>query len=215
MLLTTRTSALALTTLTLAFGATACGSSDDTSNVSASGTSASSDQSAGGGRDMSAMGMGAPSRAEQKTEASTMRMRVLGSTVVGDQKVEIHMSEPVTFSVYEGDKLVKHAPTQGQNAHLMVLLSDRQSGDRLPDSTITLRIADEAGKIVSSGPQYPMIGMGMGLHYGDNVKLPGSGRYTAQLVIGPPRIGRHADVTGRWNTTKKASIPFTWNGSAR
>ncbi len=60
-----------------------------------------------------------------------------------------------------------------------------------------------------------MIGMGMGIHYGDNVTLPKPGKYVAQLVIGPPRIGRHSDVVDRWNTTTKASIPFTWKGAAR
>jgi uncharacterized protein involved in high-affinity Fe2+ transport len=55
-----------------------------------------------------------------------------------------------------------------------------------------------------------MIGMGMGLHYGDNVTLPGAGHYTATLVVGPPAIGRHQDVATRWNATTKFSIPFDW-----
>lgn len=209
----TRRSAAALAALALAAAATGCGGDDDaTSNVSASGTSAagatsSSEHSGHSGHGGSTDAAGG--------EAATVRMQRLGSTSAGDQKVELDVSEPVTFSVYEGERLVKHAPRKGENAHVMLLLSDAQSGDRLPDATITLRITDEAGKVVSSGPQYPMIGMGMGIHYGDNVTIPKAGKYVAQLVIGPPRIGRHSDVTDRWNTTTRASIPFEWKGAAR
>ncbi|WP_026912146.1 iron transporter [Patulibacter minatonensis] len=198
---------------TVATAALLAGCGDDTSsNVSASGTTAGGHAA---GHDMSGMDMGGttPSAASQKSHASTMQMKKLGTATKDGESVELDISEPVTFSVYEGDQLVKHAPRKDQNAHVMLLLSDAETGDRLPDATITLRITDAAGKVVSSGPQYPMIGMGMGIHYGDNVSLPKAGKYVAQLVVGPPRIGRHADTTDRWRTTTRMSIPFTWDGA--
>lgn len=217
----TRTGALAAATFVLALGAAGCGGDDaDTANVSATGTAAAEHAGHEGhsghdGHGTATAGGAAPSQAEQQAAASSMRMERLGSATAGDRKVELDASEPVTFSVYEGEKLVEHAPRKGENAHVMLTLSDAESGDRLPDATITLRVTDAAGKVVASGPQYPMTGMGMGIHYGDNITIPKAGRYTAQLVVGPPRIGRHADVAGRWNTTVKASIPFTWNGATR
>lgn len=209
---TTRTTTAALAAAAIAIGLAGCGGGDDpgASAVSASGTAASGPA----GRDTSSGGA-APDRAAQEASASSMRMVRLGSTIAGDEKVELDASEPVTFSVYEGERLVEHAPRKGDTAHVMLTLSDAETGDRLPDATITLRVTDAAGKVVATGPQYPMIGMGMGIHYGDNVTLPKAGRYVAQLVIGPPRIGRHGDVTDRWNATRKASIPFVWKGAAR
>ncbi len=127
-----RTSAAALTTLALAAGTVGCGSNDDGgggATVSASGTAASGHAA----HDMSAMGSATPSQAEQRQVASSMEMQRLGEASAGDQKVELDVSEPVTFSVYEGDRLVKHAPRKGENAHMMLLLSDAKSGDRLPD----------------------------------------------------------------------------------
>jgi hypothetical protein len=207
----TRTSTAALAALALAAGLAGCGGDDaDSATVSASGTAAD-----GHGAHEASATSAAPGRAEQQAAASSMRMERLGSATAGDRKVELDASEPVTFSVPEGDRFVEHAPRKGENAHLMLTLSDARSGDRLPDATITLRVTDEAGKVVATGPQYPMFGMGMGIHYGDNVTIPRPGRYTAQLVIGPPRIGRHADVAHRWTTTVKASIPFTWEGRTR
>jgi hypothetical protein len=204
----TRRACSALATVATAALLAGCGGDDTSSNVSASGTAV-------GGHDMSGMDMGGttPSAASQKSHASTMQMKKLGTATKNGEAVELDISEPVTFSVFEGEKLVKHAPRKDQNAHVMLLLSDAETGDRLPDATITLRITDAAGKVVSSGPQYPMIGMGMGIHYGDNVSLPKAGKYVAQLVVGPPRIGRHADTTDRWNTTTRMSIPFTWDGT--
>ncbi|WP_210495218.1 iron transporter [Patulibacter sp. SYSU D01012] len=213
----TRTTALAAAAaLALAGAVAGCGGSDDDGRVQASGTTA----GAHAGHDMEGMDMGGttgapPSQADQQAHASTMQMRRLGTATAGDRKVELDVSDPTTFTVPEGGRFVTHRPRKGENAHVMLMLSDAETGDRLPDATITLRIVDAAGKVVSSGPQYPMIGMGMGLHYGDNVTIPKAGKYTAQLVVGPPMIGRHGDVAKRWTATTRAEIPFTWEGDAR
>jgi len=195
--------------LLAALGLAACGGGHDDhgATVSASGTTA-----AASGHDMSGHAMGGHGTTGG---AEQMRMTRLGTATAGDQRIELDVTDPTTFSVYEGDRLVRHAPRKGENAHVMLLLSDARSGDRLPDASITLRITDERGRVVSTGPQYPMIGMGMGIHYGDNVTIPKHGRYVAQLVIGPPRIGRHADVVDRWTGTTRTTIPFTWDGPSR
>lgn len=207
-----RTAALvAAATLAGAGALAGCGGGDDDGRVAASGTTA------GAHGDMPGMDMGgdAPTKADQQAHAATMQMRRLGSATAGDRKVELDAADATTFTVPEGDRFVTHRPRKGENAHLMLMLSDVETGERLPDATITLRVVDAAGKVVSSGPQYPMYGMGMGMHYGDNVTIPKPGRYVAQLVVGPSMIGRHGDVAKRWTTTVSARIPFTWEGAAR
>lgn len=170
-----------------------CGGGGDAPRVSGSGSGTGTGQASSGGMEM--------------------RMRDLGSATSGDFRADLTAMGPVTFQVSQGDRFVEQRPERGDNAHFMILLSDARSRDRLPDATITLRVRDESGRVVSSGPQYPMIGMGMGIHYGDNVRLPGPGRYEAELVVGPPRIGRHEDVVGRWRTTTRMRIPFRWDGA--
>jgi hypothetical protein len=217
------TALAAAATLALAGALTGCGGGDDDARVSASGTSAAAhgdEHAAHGdapaGHDATAEpAAGAPSQADQQAHAATMQMRRLGSATAGDRKIELDASDATTFTVPEGGRFVTHRPRKGENAHLMLMLSDVETGERLPDATITLRVVDAAGKVVSSGPQYPMFGMGMGMHYGDNVTIPKAGRYVAQLVVGPPMIGRHGDVAKRWTTTVRAEIPFTWEDAAR
>jgi hypothetical protein len=217
-----RTTALAAAaTLALAGALTGCGGSDDDARVSASGTTAAAEGDAHtghAGHDATAepaAGGAAPTKADQQAHAATMQMRRLGSATAGDRKIELDASDATTFTVPEGGRFVTHRPRKGENAHLMLMLSDVETGERLPDATITLRVVDAAGKVVSSGPQYPMFGMGMGMHYGDNVTIPQAGRYVAQLVVGPPMIGRHGDVAKRWTTTVRAEIPFTWEDETR
>jgi hypothetical protein len=198
--------------LVLAAGLGACGGDDAGTSVEGSGSATTT--AATGGHDGHA-GSGHGGSDTTATGGDAHAMTRLGETTAGDRKVELDVSAPVTFAVSEGERFVRHAPRKGENAHVMLVLTDAQSGDRLPDASITLRIVDAAGKVVASGPQYPMTGLGMGIHYGDNVAIPKAGKYVAQLVIGPPRIGRHSDVVDRWNETVRASIPFTWKGSAR
>jgi hypothetical protein len=200
---------------TLAVALTGCGGGDDDARVSASGTTAAAHGDEHAGHGATAEATGAPSKADQQAHAATMQMRRLGSATAGDRKIELDASDATTFTVPEGGRFVTHRPRKGENAHLMLMLSDVETGERLPDATITLRVVDAAGKVVSSGPQYPMFGMGMGMHYGDNVTIPKAGRYVARLVVGPPMIGRHGDVAKRWTTTVRAEIPFTWDGAAR
>ncbi|WP_022927374.1 iron transporter [Patulibacter americanus] len=210
------TALAAAATLALAGVLAGCGGGEDDARVSASGTTATAHGD--GHADHGATGepaAAAPSKADQQAHAATMQMRRLGSATAGDRKIELDASDATTFTVPEGGRFVTHRPRKGENAHLMLMLSDVETGERLPDATITLRVVDAAGKVVSSGPQYPMFGMGMGMHYGDNVTIPKAGRYVAQLVVGPPMIGRHGDVAQRWTTTVRAEIPFTWEDAAR
>lgn len=187
-----------------ALGVSGCGGGGSSvASVQASGSTATTEHD-----------MGSMSSGSQGAMAETMRMRKAAAATKGDMHVELDTMAPQTFEVSQGTRLIEHAPRKTDTAHLMVLLSDAQTSDRLPDATITAKITNAAGRVVYEGPQYPMIGMGMGLHYGDNVSLPASGRYTAELVVGPPAVGRHADTAKRWRHTVRFSLPFAWSASS-
>lgn len=183
------------TTQTTDHGAMSHGSSTSSTGASpSSGHGASTDASGGKGADAGAM--------------SSIR---LGSATADDLRVEVAaMKEPMAFTVSEGGKMRKHPPAPGDNAHVMVLVSDAESRDRLPDAAVTAQITGPAGVAVHNGPLYPMIGMGVGLHYGDNMKLPATGRYAATIVVGPPQVGRHPDSAKRYEKPVKLRVPFEW-----
>lgn len=198
---------------------TACGSNDDASNVEASGrttapaqtaTTHEADGHAGHGDatdDGAAHGDDAGGHGDHGDMASVK----LGTKTEGDVRVEIAaMKEAVEFTAAEGGKQRKHPPAPGDNAHVMVLVSDAESRDRLPDAAVTAQITGPGGVAVHNGPLYPMIGMGVGLHYGDNMKLAKSGSYKAIVVVGPPQVGRHPESVERWDEPVKIEVPFEW-----
>lgn len=203
---------------------TACGSDDDASNVEASGrttppaqtaTTHDADEHAGHGDE------GAEDHAAHDGDDAgghgghgdhgDMASVKLGTKTEGDVRVEIAaMKEAVEFTAAEGGKQRKHPPAPGDNAHVMVLVSDAESRDRLPDAAVTAQITGPGGVAVHNGPLYPMIGMGVGLHYGDNMKLAKSGSYKAIIVVGPPQVGRHPESVERYDKPVKIEVPFEW-----
>jgi hypothetical protein len=197
--------ALVATTLLL----TACGFGDDASNVEASGTATPAAQTATthdhADRDHAAHGGG------EHGGHGEMSSVKLGTKTSGHVRVEVAaMRQAVAFTAPEGGTQRKHPPAPGDNAHVMVLVSDADSRDRLPDAAVTAQITGPGGAAVHNGPLYPMIGMGVGLHYGDNMKLAKSGAYKATIVVGPPQVGRHPESIDRYDEPVKLEVPFEW-----
>lgn len=192
---------VAVTAACLAGSLSACGSSDHeapTPATAATTTTRSTDgmsMDTSGGREMAGM-------------------KVLADSKQGDLDVELHAMPPETFYVSEGDGLRKQTPAPGDDVHLMVTVADAQSGVRLPDGTVTARITDAAGKTAFEGPLYPMVGRGMGLHYGENVDVGEKGAYTVTMTVGPPRIGRHSSVATAWNKTTKVVQKVRFDGKS-
>jgi hypothetical protein len=141
-------------------------------------------------------------------------MVTLAQTETEDLDVELHAMRPELFYVSEGDDFRPQRPSPKDSAHLMVSVSDKESGVRLPDATVTVRITDDTGATAFEGPLYPMVGRGMGLHYGENVQLATAGSYKVQLVIGPPRVGRHRAVQNAWNETTRITQAIEFDGKA-
>jgi hypothetical protein len=141
-------------------------------------------------------------------------MEVLAISESEDLRVELHAMAPELFYVSEGDGLRPHRPTKDDDAHLMVTLADRSSGIRLPDATVTLRLSDAGGATAFEGPLYPMVGRGMGLHYGENVDVDAPGTYEVRLTVGPPRVGRHRAVAEAWTRTVTIRQKVRYDGTA-
>lgn len=183
-----------------------CGGNTDTTTKQGSGSEHAGHQGMQHGSDMAGMSGG------QGKGMAGMAMRKLADETADGMTVELAAMAPETFFVYDGGGWRRHAPAPDDAAHLMVTLSDAKTGEHLPDATVTARIIGPDGRTVYDAPMYPMIGRGMGLHYGDNVPLPKPGRYTASLVVGPPKVGRHMDLRNAWRQPVRLQETFQWTG---
>lgn len=151
---------------------------------------------------MTAAGMGGMS----------MQMHLLGSQTWQGMKIELASMAPQPFTLFEGTQAKEVKPTAADNIHLMAVLSDAQTHERIPYANCWVTIKDKTDKIVFDERLWPMISRDMGTHYGINAALPGPGDYTAILRVGAPQAARHPAYAKIWLTPHTVTMPLHWTG---
>jgi len=97
------------------------------------------------------------------------------------------------------------------------------AGDWIGYLVVTYELAKVGESETIKGHLMPMVAND-GPHYGDNVKLRGSGKYKLKLTVAPPsenrhvRFGRHTDKetgVGPWFKTFSVEYEFTYAGTGK
>ena len=135
--------------------------------------------------------------------------QVLGTTSWQGMKITANAMTAVPFVIYNGtsEQLVKPGPKA--SFHLMVLLSDAQTGAVIPYATVRATIT-KGSEVVFDERQWPMISRYTGPHYGNDVSLPGAGTYTMRLLISPPVSARHVEYQHVWLKPHQVTFTFHW-----
>jgi hypothetical protein len=145
---------------------------------------------------------------EMSGSSMTSMMKALGSKTWQGMKVELASADPETFDVFQGDRVKKVAPEADDSVHLMAILSDSKTLERIPYAECWVTIADSKGNIIFDERMWPMMSQGMGTHYGINVPLPQSGNYDVKLRVGPPQAARHPEYSEVWLQAKTFTFPL-------
>ncbi|HET7371643.1 MAG TPA: iron transporter [Gammaproteobacteria bacterium] len=93
-----------------------------------------------------------------------------------------------------------------------------EPGTWIPYLAITYHLSKQGSDWATAGPSVPMVASD-GLHYGNNVKLDGPGKYTLTLHIEPPPyagFSRHTDKeigVAPWWEPFSVSWTFDWPGN--
>ena len=124
-------------------------------------------------------------------------------------KIQVIRMAPVTFGVFTGNSMRIVKKTQKDSFHLMVRLTDARTGAPIPYASVWATIR-KAGKIVFDEQQWPMLSAYMGVHYGNNVVLPGPGTYSLTVLIGPPQVARHPEYMHVWLKQHRVTYTFKW-----
>lgn len=204
-----RLSALAV----LAVLATGCASAEKTSSSSSSSAaSKTSGSSSMAGMNMGS-GTGTSGRGMSVGGITPIPTETLGQTSWQGMKIMARATTAVPFVIYDGsaERMVK--PTKHTSFHLMVMLSDAHTGVPIPYATVWATIA-KAGKVVYDERQWPMISRYMGPHYGNDVTLPGAGRYRMSLLVSPPVSARHVEYQHVWLKPHRVNLTFSWKRPA-
>lgn len=137
-------------------------------------------------------------------------VRRLASTARDGMKVDVIAMRPEPFVVAEGTRQVRHTPRPQDNAHLMVALTDAASGEAIPYASVQMELVGPDGQPVLDRRLWPMVAEGVGLHYGENVRIPQRGRHRLNLTIGAPQVGRHSEMADRFDEPVALDLPINW-----
>ena len=140
------------------------------------------------------------------------QMHLLGSDTWQGMTVELASMPPQPFTVFEGQQTKPVIPTGKDSVHLMAVLADAQSHERIPYASCWVTVTDSGGAIVFDERMWPMISRDVGTHYGINVALPGPGRYSVRLRVGPPQAARHPEYAGIWLVPYTMTVSLQWSG---
>lgn len=153
-----------------------------------------------------------PDMQEGGTQGGAMMMEVLDRTEWQGMRVELATSEPTTFTVFQGQDTREVTPTAEDSLHVMAVLADQETGERIPYANVWLSITDQEGEVVFDERMWPMLSRGMGTHYGINVPFPEAGTYDASVQIGPPQAARHPEYSDRWLEAFTFDTTIEWEG---
>ena len=135
--------------------------------------------------------------------------QLLGSALWQGMKISVEATTPLPFVIYNGtsEQMVKAGPKT--SFHLMVMLSDDQTGVAIPYASVWATIK-QGSKIYYDARQWPMISRYMGPHYGNDVSVPGAGTYQLSLLVSPPVSARHVEYQNVWLHPHRVNLTFHW-----
>jgi len=192
-----------------------CASADKNLTVPSSTTASAASSSSSSG--MAGMNMGSGSSTGAGSVSvdgvKAVPTQLLGSAAWQGMKITAEATTPLPFVIYNGtsEQMVKAGP--GTSFHLMVMLSDAQTGVAIPYASVWATIKRQ-GKIYYDARQWPMISRYMGPHYGNDVSVPGAGTYQLSLLVSPPVSARHVEYQNVWLHPHQVTLTFHWTPPA-
>ncbi len=130
----------------------------------------------------------------------------VGSTAVGHMEIILYVWGPRELV---GPR-AHVAPEPGQQVthHLDVTVYDPLRKLYIPYLTVRATVIDMTTRREFSVDLVPMIGEW--LHYGANIALPHTGRYSVLVSIQPPDIARYKHLADVWKTPAQAVFEYTY-----
>lgn len=118
-------------------------------------------------------------------------------------------SFPHRFWNLTGERQTKVVVQSSDSVHLMASVWDVQTKTVLPID-VSADISNDGKQVISTN-LWPMISPNMGFHYGDNIALPGEGKYDITLSTGPLQADRTKPFEGQFTGSNSVSMEFEFN----
>lgn len=145
-------------------------------------------------------------------------MQMVGMGDAGDLKVGLMYSYAHRFWVVEnegGEWTSVEIPLEADDAiHLMAVVWEPETGVVIPSTDVTVELTNDDG-LVYQEVVYPMFSQQMGVHYGDNVPLPGDDIFTAKVTVAGVPFERFGSFEGKFEEAVTAEIQFDYREGQR
>ena len=148
-------------------------------------------------------------RTDDQGDQTGVRPRFCSSSKWQGMNISAEAMTAVPFVIFNGTQEQEVKPTPKTSFHLMVMLTDAETHVAIPYSSVWASIS-KGSKLVYNERLWPMISRYMGPHYGNNVSLPGSGKYKLSLLVSPPEAARHVEYKNVWLKPHRANSMFHW-----
>jgi uncharacterized protein involved in high-affinity Fe2+ transport len=136
--------------------------------------------------------------------------RSIATTYWQGMRIQTRIASPRPVYTDLGGIMKSEPGVIGSNVYMMVMLNDKHTDQPITYAPVFATIRDSAGSVVYSGSMQPTISAFEGPFYGNNVRLPGAGRYTLTLRIDPPHQARHLEYQHVWLKPHTVIEHFSW-----
>ncbi|MFB6134481.1 MAG: iron transporter [Halanaeroarchaeum sp.] len=136
-------------------------------------------------------------------------MATIGSATAGPIECSLSYTYPHRFWLVTGSRTERVSIASGDSVHLMATVRDRESGIVQPDASPSIRVRVGGEQVARVNP-WPMLSQPMGFHFGDNVTLPGGGRYEVDVSVAPPTTPRHGAAFDDREGPVTCTVPFEY-----
>ncbi|GAB3682095.1 iron transporter [Salinarchaeum chitinilyticum] len=144
--------------------------------------------------------------------ASTEAMGSYGVQELADgARCSLHYTFPHRFWTVTGSTPSRVEVAKGDSMHLMVSVWDPESGVVLPRQPTGTLLED--GEPVDSLQFWSMLAQRMGFHFGNNVALPGEGRYEVRVSFDPIAVRTTGAFDGRFGDPQNATFEIDFQSS--
>ncbi|MFD1512991.1 iron transporter [Halomarina rubra] len=149
-------------------------------------------------------------------------LALVGTADAGPFRLGVLYSYPTRFWEVVGEQTYLRDVTDEDSVHLMALAWDPETGVVFPEVGLTVEVthaetgADhDAGDLVAEEAVYAMLSQGLGFHYGDNVALPGDGRYDVTVAVGGLQLRRTGAFADRFGDPASHTFEFEYSRAER
>ncbi|MFB6069534.1 MAG: hypothetical protein ABEJ76_00815 [Halanaeroarchaeum sp.] len=141
-------------------------------------------------------------------------MAMIGTATTGRIGCALTYTYPHRFWLVTGTRTERVSIQPEDSIHLMPVVWDRETGIVLPDASPGVDVT-AAGEVVASINPWAMLSQPMGMHFGDNVQLPGDGGYTFDVGVASPSLPRLGGMAAAPTGGATCSFDFEYSRAAR